>query len=329
MTDSTSSSSSSAQPIYIGIDVAGEKLDLARSDAPQCLTVGNDPQGIAQIAQLLTALKPATIVVEATGGLERPLVAALLDVHLPVALVSPAKVRHLAKAFGILAKTDAIDARVLVEFARRGAPRLAEKRSENLSELEALITCRRQLTHVRTEQANRRRTTTSKRALHSIDAVLKTVERQIESLDQQIKKLIDSDDDFRNLDRLLRSVPGVGPILGATLTAELPELGQTDHRQISALVGVAPYNCDSGRFKGKRAIRGGRTSVRSVLYMATVAAIRFNPVIKRFAEALRRRGKCEKVLIVASMRKLLGLLNAMVRDNLNWNQLTVVKTLDA
>ena len=320
---------SSSEPIFVGIDVAKDNLDLARSDHSQRLGVANDAAGIDQIVLLLLPLKPAMIVVEATGGLERALVSALLDAKLPVALVTPSRVRHLAKALGILAKTDTIDAGVLVEFARRAAPRLSEKRSANQVELEALITCRRQLTHVRTEQSNRRCTTSSKSALRSIDAVLKTVDRQIESLDQQIKKLIESDDDFRNLDRQLKTVPGVGPVVSATLAAELPELGKVDHRQISALVGVAPFNHDSGRFKGKRAIRGGRASVRSTLYMATVTAIRCNPVIQRFAKRLEQTGKCAKVIIVAAMRKLLGLLNAMVRDNLTWNQLTAVKTLDA
>jgi transposase len=320
---------SSSEPSYVGIDVAKDKLDLARSDSSQRPCVSNDPAGIEQIVQLLLPVKPTVIVVEATGGLERPLVSALLDAQLPVALVTPSRVRHLAKALGILAKTDTIDADVLVEFARHAAPRLSEKRSANQFELEALITCRRQLTHVRTEQSNRRRTTTSKSALRSCDAVLKTVDRQIELLDQQIKKLIESDDDFRNIDRQLKTVPGVGPVVSATLAAELPELGKVDHRQISALVGVAPFNHDSGRFKGKRSIRGGRASVRSTLYMATVTAIRCNPVIQRFAKRLEKTGKCAKVIIVAAMRKLLGLLNVMVRDNLNWNQLTAVKTLDA
>lgn len=259
----TTATSAPVYSLFIGINVALDKLDLARSDSSQLLTVPNDLGGIARIVATLLAAKPTTIVVEATGGLERQLVAALLDAGLPVAVVNPAQVRHFAKGLGILAKTDAIDARVLVEFARRASVRLAEKRSKNQVELQALVTCRRQLIHVRTEQSNRRLTTYSKAALKSIDAVLKTLGTQINSLDQQIRKLIESDDDFKDLDRLLQSAPAVGPVLSSTLIAELNELGRTDRRQISTLVGLAPFNHDSGRLKGKRSIRGGRT--RSVV----------------------------------------------------------------
>jgi transposase len=322
---------SSPQPvgsIFVGIDVAKDKLDLARSDSAQILTVANDPANIGRIVDSLRQAHPTTIVVEATGGLEQSVLNALLDAGLPVALVNPGHVRHFARGIGILAKTDAIDARVLVEFARLASPRLAAKRSVNQAELDALVTCRRQLTHVRTEQTNRRHGTSSKPARKAIDAVIKTVNKQIEDLDRQIRKLIESDDDLDSIDKLLRSVPGVGNVLSATILAELNELGSTDRGRISALVGVAPFNCDSGHMKGKRSIRGGRTSVRSVLYMATIVAIRFNPVISRFAGRLQKAGKLSKVTITACMRKLLTLLNAMVRDNLRWDQLNVVKNLD-
>lgn len=319
---------SSSQPVsslYVGIDVAKDKLDLARSDSPGVLTVANDAKGIAQILESLGRDKPRVIVVESTGGLERPLLDALLGAALPVALVSPGKVRHLAKALGVLAKTDPIDGHILVEFGRLASPRLLEKRSENQAELQALVTCRRQLAHSQTEQKNRAQATRSRAALKSIDAVLAALQTQIDSLNRQIEKLIDSDDQFKDIDRLLRSAPGVGPVLSATLVAELHELGQTDRRQIGALVGVAPFNHDSGKHKGKRAIRGGRADVRGVLYMAAVCAMRFNPVIKAFAERLKKTGKASKVIIVACMRKLLNLLNAMIRENLTWDQLKVVK----
>jgi transposase len=324
----TDSSSQSVGSIFVGIDVAKDKLDLARSDSAQILTVANDPASIGRIVDSLRQAHPTTIVVEATGGLEQSVLNALLDAALPVALVNPGHVRHFARGIGILAKTDAIDARVLVEFARLASPRLATKRSANQTELDALVTCRRQLTHVRTEQTNRRHGTSSKSARKAIDAVIKTVNKQIEDLDRQIRRLIESDDDLDSIDKLLRSVPGVGDVLSATLLAELNELGSTDRGRISALVGVAPFNCDSGYMKGKRSIRGGRTSVRSVLYMATIVAIRFNPVISRFAERLQKAGKLSKVTITACMRKLLTLLNAMIRDNLRWDQLNVVKNLD-
>jgi transposase len=320
---------SPSEAVYAGIDVAKNKLDLARSNTPQILTLANDAEGIKQICRELLAAQPAVIVVEATGGLERALLSALIDAGLPAALVNPGRVRHFAQAMGILAKTDAIDAQVLVEFAKQTSPRLSEKRDKTRVELDALVGCRRQLLHVRTEQTNRRGTTTSTTALRAIDAVLKTVDAQIQRLDQQIARLVEGDDDLYRQDKILRQVPGVGPVLSTTMLAELPELGKLDRRPLSTLVGVAPLNNDSGKHRGKRFIRGGRTNVRCALYMATLAAIRFNDVIKNFAHRLRLNGKTGKVLIVACMRKLLCLLNAMVRDNLNWEQLHVVKQLHA
>jgi transposase len=323
----TDATTSPVVDLFVGIDVAKDKLDLARSDAADAiLTVANDAAGIAEVVATLAAARPAVIVVEATGGLERPLVDALLDAALPVALVNPGHVRHFAKGLGILAKTDAIDAKVLMSFARLAAPRLLQKRSANRAELEALLTCRRQLVHVRTEQTNRRGVTASKAAVRSIDAVLKTLKRQILELDRQIAKLIEGDDDLNHLDRLLRSVPGVGAVLSGTLLCELAEIGTVGRRELSALAGVAPFNDDSGRRdKGKRRIRGGRTSVRCVLYMATIAAMRFNPVIRRFGGRLKQAGKQKKVAIVACMRKLLSILNAMVREGLTWDQLKLVR----
>jgi transposase len=325
MTDSASFTASS---LYVGIDVAKDKLDMACSSSKTLQTFDNAAAGIAQIVKLLHAARPLVIVMEATGGLERPLLDALLDANLPVALANPSHVRHFAKGMRILAKTDKLDAFVLVEYATHASPRLAAKRSANQTELEALVTCRRQLTHVRTEQTNRRGRTSSKSALKSIDAVLAAINKQIEKLDQQIRKLIDSDDDFNSIDKLLQSVPGVGAVLSSTLLAELNELGSSDRRSISALVGVAPFNHDSGLLKGKRSIRGGRASVRSALYMATLTATRFNPVIKAFYQRLQTAGKLNKVAIVACMRKLMGFLNVMIRDNLYWNQLNAVKALE-
>jgi transposase len=315
----------SVSSVFVGIDVAKDKLDLARSDRREILTVPNNADGIGQILASLKGMPIAAIVIEATGGLERLLLDAMLEAQLPVALVSPSRVRHFAKAMGILAKTDALDAGVLVEFARQAALRLAEKRSANQVELEALITCRRQLKHVQTEQTNRRGQTHSKMALKSIDAVLITLNRQVKALDQRIAKLIDGDDDLNQLNKRLRGVPGVGAVLSATLLCELTELGSVDRREIGALVGVAPVNHDSGQYKGQRRIHGGRASVRNVLYMATICAMRCNPLIKIFAQRLKAAGKKNKVVIVACMRKLLGLLNAMARDKLDWEQLTAVR----
>jgi len=309
----------------IGIDVAKAKLDLARSDGPDILTVANDEPGIAQIVRTLNAARPALIVVEATGGLEQPLLTALLDAGLPASLVNPGNVRHFAKALGILAKTDAIDAKVLVAFAQHAEPRLAEKREKNRVDLDALVTCRRQLTQALTDQNNQLATTHSNFARRALESVIANLKRQIGKLDKQIRKIIDGDVEMKFIDRLFRSVPGVGDVVSATLLAEMVELGRLSRAQAGALVGVAPFNCDSGRHRGKRSIRGGRTTVRNTLYMAALTAMRCNPVIQRFAKRLEEAGKKSKVVIVACMRKLVSILNAMVRERVEWDQLKIVR----
>ena len=312
--------------LIVGIDVAKATLDIARSDTERTDTFANDKKGIARFLKTLTPDSPALLVIEATGGYERAVVAALLEADLPVAVANPRNVRHFAKGLRLLAKTDAIDAKMLISYGRHAAPRLAVKRSAHRDELDALVTCRRQLICVRTEQTNRRSVTSSKAAIKAIDAVLKTVATQIQKLDEQIATLIESDDDMSSMDRIIRSVPGVGTVLSATLLASFSELGELDRRQAAALVGVAPYNRDSGRFRGTRHISGGRMEVRNVLYMAALTAIRYNPVLAPFAERLRAEGKKNKVIIVAAMRKLIAILNAMIRDGLEWSQLNITKT---
>jgi transposase len=314
---------------FAGIDVSKHKLDLARTGIQQVATFTNDPAGLAQLVEILLKTPPALIVVEATGGLERPLLSALLEANLPVALANPKHVRYYALSLGILAKTDPIDAHVIERYASQLSPRLLQKRSENQSELEALVTCRRQLLKVRTEQTNRLGQTNSKPARKSIQSVLKVLEKQIKSLDGQIRQLIEGDDDFKDIDNLLRSVPGIGKVASSTLLCEMSELGTMDRGQAAALVGVAPFNRDSGKFRGKRMIRGGRASVRSVLYMSALTAIRCNPIIKSFATRLQKAGKLPKVIIAAAMRKLICILNAMVRDGLRWDQLDLVKNFNA
>lgn len=318
-----------ADALFVGIDVSKDTLDLAPGESGEVTTFPNDDAGHADIVKLLTSQAPpvAMAVVESTGGLERPLLAALLDAGLPAALVHPGRVRSFARGVGILAKTDRIDARVLARFGRQAGPRLLARRTANALQLRELIVCRRQLSLTRAQQDNRLATTATRPARRALEKVLATLDKQVESLDKQIRELIDADDDFRHLDGLMQSVPGVGPTLSATLAAELPELGAADGGKVSALVGVAPFNDDSGKLTGRRRIRGGRTAVRCVLYMATIAAMRFNPVIKAFAETLKKAGKLPKVAIVACMRKLLTLLNAMARDGLTWDQLDVVKKL--
>lgn len=308
-----------ATSLFIGIDVCGARLDLARSDTDVLEAFSNDAAGIARLVEHLRPLKPTLIVVEATGKLERPLTVALLEAGLSVSCVNPGRVRHFARALGLLAKTDALDARLLVEFARHAQPRLSVKNSKHRTELEELLTCRRQLVQARTAHANQLRRTDSTFARRRLEQVLKLLERQIKELDAQIARLIDGDDETRDLDRILRSVPGVGAVLSATLIAQLQEIGHLDHRPLAALVGVAPYNHDSGTMRSTRSIRGGRNAVRSVLYMATVATVRCNPTLKQTYNRLRDAGKCAKVALVACMRKLLRILNALVRDRQTWN----------
>lgn len=312
---------------FAGIDVAKDALDLARSDSTKVQRFDNTPQGIAALITELTSIPPACIVVEATGGLETPLVQALLEHGLPVARVNPGNVRHFATGLGVLAKTDSIDAHMLCRFAQLAAPRLTEKRAAHFIELDALVTVRRQLIKTRTEQTNRKLTVTSKPAKNALNAVLRTLEKQIKKLEKQIASIIDSDDDLKGLSEQLKSVPGVGDTLARTLLAEVPELGKIPHRKLAALIGVAPINCDSGHTKGRRSIRGGRASVRSVLYMAAVAATRCNPIIKDLFARQRAAHKPGKSIIVACMRKLLTLLNVMVERKLQWHELNVVKSL--
>jgi transposase len=318
---------SSCNPFTAAVDVAKDKLDLAVSDTDRVSTCGNAAADHQRIVELLLQRQCTLVVVEATGGLEWPLVQALLEAGLNVARVNPGNVRHFAIGLGILAKTDSIDARMLLRFGQLAQPRLLEKASQNQAELAALVACRRQLQQTLTQQTNRLDATFSTTARQALGKVIDALQKQIERLDADIRKLIDSDDQFKDLDRRLRTVPGIGPVASATLLSQMPELGKTDRRSAQALLGVAPYNHDSGKLKGTRSIRGGRVQLRCVTYMATLAAMRCNPVIRAFAQRLRAKGKKAKVVIVACMRKLITLINAMIRDGLDWPQLDAVKNV--
>jgi transposase len=320
-------SSSIGSHVCVGIDVSKEFLDIARSDQKATWRHPNDPAGVQKLVEELIRFTPACIVVESTGGVERSLIGALLEAQLPVALVNPGNVRDLAKGLGILAKTDAIDAHLLARFAQIASPRLLEKQLQIQAELAALVTCRRQLVKTRTEQINRRQATFSKRARDAIDAVSATLDKQIAKLDKQIADQIDSNDQWKELAKNLQSVPGVAQITAATFVAQVPELGKLQHRELAALVGVAPFNRDSGFHKGKRTIHGGRASVRGVLYMAAITAMRCNALIKAFADRLKQAGKPAKVVIIACAHKLLTLFNVIARENIPWNQLNAVKNV--
>lgn len=304
---------------YLGIDVSKDKLDLAVDGQEGVFTFANDAAGITQLIERLRQSQPALIVVEATGGYERAVLNAALEADLPIARVQPGRVRHFAKAQGLLAKSDGIDAHLLALYARCLQPALSEKRSKNQVELNALLVLRRQLINARTAHTNQMHIADSSFVRATLARLLRQIHDQIKKVDKKIVRLIDSDDDLADRRNLLLSVPGVGKTTAATLAAQLPELGKIDRCQIGALVGVAPYNRDSGKWTGKRSIFAGRPGVRSVLYMATISAIRCNPTIRQFAERLQKAGKMPKVVITACMRKLLTILNAIARDGAKWS----------
>jgi transposase len=299
--------------VFIGIDVSKTHLDVAVGKDSDVIRVGNDEQGIASIFTLLHESQSDLIVVESTGGLERALVTALYLAGLPVALVNPGRVREYAKAIGQLAKTDKIDARLLANFAEGVKPPKVILPSEQEQYLSALVTRRRQVVDMLTAEKNHLLSTPI-RLRPLVERNMAWLEKQVKELEEQLDAFIENDPHFRIKNDLLRSAPGVGPVLSKTLISDLPELGKIDRKEIASLVGVAPFNKDSGHFRGKRRIKGGRANIRSVLYMATVCAVRWNPILRNFYQRLISYGKEKKVAIVACMHKFLSILNAMVRD---------------
>jgi transposase len=308
-----------ANQVWIGIDVAKATLDLHLLPTGQAHTLPNTKAGHEQLKKLLPSPANGLIVLEATGGYEREVVADLTDAGYRVAVINPRRARDFAKALGLVAKTDRIDARVLALFAEKVQPAPVEKTPEKQAEIQQLVARRRQLIDLRTQESNRWDVTRAKLARKSIQAVLNTLERQIHDIEGAIEALVEADDDWRNKAQLVESVPGLGSVTATTVVADVPELGKLNRQQISALVGLAPFNRDSGAMKGKRTIAGGRKSVRSVLYMAAMAAKRFNPVIKAFAYRLAQHGKPHKVIITACMRKLLVILNSIIKSGRPWN----------
>lgn len=301
----------------IGIDISKEQLDLAQRPAGERQVVPNTEAGIMRLAAQLRAMTPTAIVVEATGRLEVPLVTALAAVGLPISVVNPRQVRDVAKATGRLAKTDTLDAEILAQFAEAVRPTPRPMADEATQELRALLTRRRQLIEMRTAEQNR--LSTAPRCLQRpIRTHIDWLDRQVTQLDDELTQLIRSLPRWREQDQRLRSVPGIGPVMSRTLLAELPELGTVSHQQLAALVGVAPLNRDSGTLRGRRTCWGGRATVRRVLYMATLVAAKWNPVIKAFYARLRATGKPAKVALVACMHKLLTILNAMLKHQCPW-----------
>jgi transposase len=304
-------------PCFVGIDVAKDDLVVHVHPAAEAWTVPNTGAGLAQLREQLVPLVPTLIVLEATGGYETAAVAALGAAGLPVVVVNPRQVRAFAKATGRLAKTDRVDAEVLALFAERVRPAVRPLTDEATQDLEALLLRRRQLLDMLTAEKNRLGLA-RKPIRKSLKAHIRYLERELHMTDSDLGAAVAASPLWRATDDLLQSVPGIGPVVAHTLLAELPELGRLTRRQIAALVGVAPVACDSGAQRGQRAIAGGRASVRSALYMAALVATRHNPVLRGCYERLRAVGKPKKVALVACMRKLLVILNAMLRTHTPW-----------
>lgn len=306
------------QAVCAGIDVSKKMLDLDCYPISHRVQFPNNEGGHQALAAKLQELGPSLVIVEATGGLETELVSVLATSGLPVAVINPKQARDFAKAIGILAKTDSVDASVLARFGNAVRPALRPFKSAELRQLEEVLTRRRQLVEMFTAEQNRKQQASAHMA-KEIDEHLDWLKRRIKGADTDLGNAIKASPIWKAKSDLLASIPGVGKVTVSTLLAELPELGTLNRRAISALTGVCPYNRDSGKYRGKRRIWGGRACVRSVLYMATLVAIRFNPVLKQAYQRFLEAGKLKKVAIVACMRKLLVTMNAMLRENTMWS----------
>lgn len=303
---------------FIGIDVSKQFLEVAVHKSEYHFRGANDPKKFPTLIAELIALRPARIVLEATGGLEIPLLHALRTVGLPVVLINPRQVRDFAKALGLLAKTDRLDARVLAHFAAAIQPPLRPLKAVEDTELDALMGRRNQVSDMLAAEKNRRGSAATEAARADIDAHIEWLEQRLKALDKQLKDQLKHSVAWQQKDKILQSVKGIGFVTSVSLLADCPELGQLNRHQIAKLAGVAPLNRDSGKQRGTRHIFAGRAQVRAKLYMATLTAIRCNPVIKLFYQQLIARNKLKKVAIVACMRKLLTIVNVMVRDNKVW-----------
>lgn len=309
------------EPIYVGIDVSKDNLDLAVHPRQQIRRFHNTATGINKVVEYIQDVGPVLVVMEATGGFEITVAATLGEKGISTAVINPRQVRDYARSTGKLAKTDAIDAQILADFAAAVQPEPRPLADTQTQELKDILSRRRQLNEMITAEKNR---------LHRARGVLRDhirahiawMEKELIEMDSELKYFIEESPMWREKDNLLRTVPGIGPVLSSTLVAELPELGTLNRKQIAALVGVAPLNRDSGKMRGKRSVWGGRASVRSALYMGTLVATRFNPVIRRFYEHLIVSGKAKKAAITACMRKLITILNSMIKHHSAWRYTT-------
>lgn len=304
---------------HVGIDVSKERLDVCSLPDGGTFSVANDRAGIDElIARLLEGVRPELVVLEATGKYERPAAVAVAAAGIAVAVVNPRQARDFAKAAGRLAKTDRIDAQVLARFAGAVGPRPSVLPDEEARVLQDILLRRRQLLEMMVAEKNRLQMA-SEAVARRIAAHVRWLEKELCRVDRELDEAVRESETWRANEELLRSVPGVGPVLARTLLAELPELGTLPRRRLCALVGVAPFNRDSGTFRGKRQVWGGRTPVRAALYMGALVATRHNPLIREFYERLLAAGKPKKVALVACMRKLLSILNAVMREGVPWH----------
>ena len=305
-------------PLFAGIDVSKDRLDVAVRPTGEAWEVSHDSRGIRDLVERLVEMAPELVVLEASGGIEMTLAGELAAAQLAIAVVNPRQVRDFARAAGKLAKTDALDAQVLAHFAEAMRPASRALPDADSQELGALVARRRQLVEMITAEKNRMRTATA-RIRPKVQEHIRWLEQNLKGLDQELGDFIRSSPMWKDKDELLRSTPGVGPVLSMTLLSELPELGALNRGEIAALVGVAPFNRDSGTLRGKRKVWGGRGQVRAGLYMAALVATRHNPVLREFYQRLCAAGKPKKVALTACMRKLLTILNVMVKNNRHWN----------
>jgi len=303
---------------YVGIDVAKDSMEVALHECTECWHYSNDKAGIARLIKRLKKLSAHLIVLEATGGYEVSLAAALQSEGLPVAVVNPRHIRDFARSVGILAKTDVLDAKVIARYAATVQPAPRALPTEETRRLDSIMMRRRQIVTMRTAEKNR---------LHQANPAVKErikvhitwLEQELNDLDRELQQMIESNPEWKEKNDIIQSVPGAGPNLAITILSEFPELGQLNRQQTAALSGVAPFNRDSGKMRGKRSIWGGRSVVRTAAYMSTISAIRCNPLLKSFYTRLIEAGKLRKVAIVACMRKLLCILNAMLKTHTTWD----------
>ena len=304
---------------FVGVDVSKAELEIGVIPESKTWKVSNDCPGVQRLIDNLVTLSPSVIVIEATGGYETLVASLLATAQLPVVVINPRHIGSFAKAIGILAKTDRIDCLVLAQYGKSIKPQPRPLKDEQTQELKAMLGRRKQLVEMLTMEKNRIDKATNS-VLKAIQAHIFWLEAGLQDVDKDLHNSIKNSPVWREKDKIIRSIPGAGPILSLTLISELPELGILNRRQIAALVGVAPFNCDSGKSKGYRRVWGGRALIRSILYMAALSAVRYNPAIRAFYKRLIAAGKKPKVSLTACMRKLLTIINSMVRNGSLWDQ---------